>query len=74
MNRYGNLNGHSGVVAYELRPSGLRVKFVNGAVYEYTPASAGAQAIADMRALAQAGRGLSTFIAKQKPPYVRHRG
>lgn len=74
MKRYGNLSGRSGVVAYALRPAGICVKFVNGAAYEYTRASAGAQAIAEMQALAQAGHGLSTFIAQHKPPYESQDG
>jgi len=36
MKRYRNLDGHSGVTAYECGDGFIRVRFVNGEVYEYT--------------------------------------
>lgn len=71
MKRYGNLSGNSGVVAYEVRPAAIRVRFRSGEVYEYTEESAGPEAVAAMQQLAQAGRGLSTFIAQRRPGYAR---
>lgn len=67
MKRYANRSGNSGVLAYELRADAIRVKFRNGEVYVYTRASAGAQAVVAMSALAEAGQGLSTFISRYKP-------
>jgi hypothetical protein len=61
--RYNNLSGDSGVVAYELRAESIIVQFQDGWKYEYTAASAGADAIGTMHSLAIAGRGLSTFIS-----------
>ncbi|MDB6095174.1 MAG: hypothetical protein JWM32_2736 [Verrucomicrobia bacterium] len=63
MKRYGNRSGNSGVVAYESGPDWIQVQFVDGHVYEYTRASAGAENLATMKRLAQSGSGLSTFIS-----------
>jgi len=69
MTRYGNLSGDSGVTAYELAPGRITVQFQDGWKYEYTTRSAGAADVETMHRLAQAGRGLSTFISTT----VRHR-
>jgi hypothetical protein len=69
MQRYKNLEGHSGVVAWQEALGALAVKFVNGDIYIYTDESTGRVTLAQMAALARAGRGLSTFIAR----YVRER-
>lgn len=71
MERYRNLSGDSGVVAYEIRRGGIVAEFVNGAIYLYTNASAGPEAIAEMQQRARAGRGLSTFISQQKPEFAK---
>lgn len=64
MNRYRNLAGNSGVSAYSLGEDSVTVRFRDGRVYLYTNASAGAANIAQMKRLAVAGRGLSTFISR----------
>ncbi len=64
MDRYKNLNGNSGVVAYEIGRGSIAVEFHEGHVYLYTNASAGADNIVEMQRLARAGRGLSSFIAR----------
>jgi hypothetical protein len=64
MERYRNLDGDAGVAAYEIGRDYIRVRFVEGAVYRYTVASAGLQAIEEMKALARAGKGLTTFISR----------
>jgi hypothetical protein len=61
--RYKNLNGDSGVLAYELSSGSIVVQFNDGWKYEYTAQSAGAAAIATMHRLAMAGRGLSSYIS-----------
>lgn len=65
MERYQNLAGNSGVAAYSLRKDAIAVRFEDGVVYVYTNASAGAKNIAEMKRLAVAGRGLSTFISRK---------
>ena len=72
MKRYANLSGESGVVAYESRATSIVVQFQDGWKYEYTRHSAGADKVAMMKELAAAGRGLSTFIARDvKDAYGR---
>jgi len=67
MQRYRNLSGDSGIVAYDIDAGQIVVQFRNGERYLYTEDSAGAANIAAMQRLAQAGRGLSGFISQ----YVR---
>jgi hypothetical protein len=64
MKRYANLSGDSGVVAYALGSDSIRVRFRDGWTYEYTSASAGRAHVEAMKALAVAGRGLSTYITR----------
>jgi hypothetical protein len=64
MQRYQNLAGDSGVVAYEPGPDFIRVQFTGGETYLYTYESAGAEAVEQMKRLAGLGRGLSTFISR----------
>lgn len=64
MERYGNLSGDSGVVAYEIGRGSITVEFREGHAYLYTNASAGANNVAEMQRLARTGRGLSGFIAR----------
>jgi len=69
MERYGNLGGASNVVAYELGSDYISVQFSDGSVYRYTNASAGSANVSTMKALAQSGQGLNSFINK----HVRHK-
>jgi hypothetical protein len=71
MKRYANLNGDSGVVAYDDRPGTIVIQFQGGQTYEYTARTAGASVVTEMQRLARSGRGLSTFIAKHRPGFVR---
>ncbi len=64
MQPYQNLAGDSGVVAYETGSDFIRIRFKGGDTYLYTCQSAGAPAVEQMKALAAAGRGLSTFISR----------
>lgn len=62
--RYKNLDGDSGVAAYEIGDDSILVQFKSGASYAYTYASAGRSNIEHMKRLAVAGEGLSTFISR----------
>lgn len=62
MTPYKNLGGDSNVVAYETGPDFIRVQFSRGEIYLYTYASAGSANIEHMKRLAEAGRGLNSFI------------
>jgi hypothetical protein len=73
MKRYANLSGDSGVLAYAFTTTSILVRFRGSPrVYEYSDASAGAANVARMKRLAEAGRGLSTFISQHVADrYVR---
>lgn len=62
MQRYGNLGGNSGIKAYELLPDGIKVQFADDSIYLYNFNSNGRRAIETMKALAQKGIGLTTYI------------
>jgi hypothetical protein len=62
--RYVNLDGDSGVRAYEVGVDSIAVEFVDGRVYLYTYGSAGSSNVEQMKVLARSGRGLSTFISR----------
>ncbi len=64
MKRYRNLEGHSGVTGYEINDDSITVQFNHDAVYLYTYASAGKRSIEQMKKLAAAGKGLSTYISQ----------
>jgi hypothetical protein len=64
MQPYRNLDGHSGVRAYESGADWIRVWFVDGKSYTYSAANAGAEHVRNMQVLAQAGEGLATYISK----------
>ena len=62
MQRYMDIDGASGVQAYEYGADFIRVQFSTGAIYLYTNASAGSQNIIEMKKLADQGNGLNAFI------------
>jgi hypothetical protein len=62
MQRYTDINGDSGVAAYEVGASYIVVQFKDGAEYEYTSLSAGQQHVDEMARLARQGDGLNSFI------------
>jgi hypothetical protein len=64
MQRYKNLSGESGVLAYEIGDRSITIRFSGGDRYLYTDQSAGAENIAEMQRLATLGSGLSTFISQ----------
>jgi len=64
MERYKNLGGNSGVLAYEMGSDSITIQFTTLAVYNYTYRSAGISNIEKMKALAIAGRGLNNFIMR----------
>jgi hypothetical protein len=64
MIRYKNLDGDSGVFAYEIGPDFIRVQFTGGVVYLYSNKVTGRKNVEHMKGLALLGRGLSTFISR----------
>ena len=71
MQRYANLSGNSGVVAYRIGPDFVDVRFKGRReTYRYTYESAGSLHVETMKTLARAGRGLSSYIGTHAPPHV----
>lgn len=64
MERYKNLGGDSGVVAYEFGADSIKVQFRGGDVYLYTYESTGPNDIDTMKSLALSGQGLNEFISR----------
>ena len=73
MKLYKNLSGKkSGVTGYDIGKDFIIVQFGTGREYrhyKYTYNSAGSGIIEKMKALAEAGSGLSTFISQNDPAY-----
>ena len=68
-NRYRDVSGHSGVVAYALSPDAIAVEFAHGGVYVYSHDCPGRLHVSRMKALAAAGRGLGSYINR----HIRNR-
>jgi hypothetical protein len=64
LERYRNLSGTSGAVAYEIADDAITVQFADGGIYVYSYASAGRHNVEQMKTLALAGRGLCSFISR----------
>ena len=69
MKPYKNLNGNSGVTAYEIGADYVAIRFKADVTYWYTFASTGERHVVQMKKLAEAGRGLAGYIATH--PTVR---
>ena len=64
MQPYRNLNGDSGVVAFEIERQAITVRFRGGKTYRYTHAATGRAEVEEMKTLALIGRGLSGYIGR----------
>lgn len=64
MKAYKNISGNSGVLAYDIGKTFVRVKFTGGHIYTYSYKSAGKKYIEEMKLLAEKGEGLAGFISK----------
>ena len=63
MERYKNIDGDSGVYAYECGPDYIDVQFSStGKIYRYSYRSAGVENVEHMKILASIGTGLNAFI------------
>lgn len=75
MERYANLEGDSGVLAYEIGADYIKVQFRGGTTYVYDSANPGDIHVRHMQELARAGRGLSTYISRHvRNAYARKEG
>ena len=64
MPRYRNLDGRSGVLAYATTADSITLTFVDGKRYVYGAQRPGRAIVDHMKSLAQAGRGLSTYVSQ----------
>lgn len=64
MQPYANLDGESGVWAFELEPDAIIVRFNGGKTYRYSGFRPGRQHVAELKRRAVAGRGLATYISQ----------
>lgn len=64
MTRYRNRGGNSGVKAYEIGQNFIKIQFATGETYLYDYANPGKEHVEKMKILAQAGKGLSTYIGR----------
>jgi hypothetical protein len=73
MLRYANLSGNSGVEAYEVGESFIKVRFNTiSTVYVYDYSKPGVRPVEEMKRLAAHGRGLATYIAQEvREDYAR---
>ena len=69
MQRYRDVAGDSGILAYEIGRNYIRVQFKEGGTYRYTYRSTGSRNVERMKLLATCGVGLTTYINQ----YVRER-
>ncbi|HEY4162304.1 MAG TPA: hypothetical protein VGM59_04520 [Dongiaceae bacterium] len=65
MKPYRNLSGDSGVTHYEIGSDFIAVRFRKGDKYLYNYRRPGRYEVEEMKRLAVAGQGLSTFISQQ---------
>jgi len=72
MKKYKNLSGKSNVAVFEIAKDSVRVGYTDNSVYIYSNQSAGMANVTKMKTLAEAGKGLGTFIeATVKEKYAR---
>jgi hypothetical protein len=69
MRRYRGADNDTGVSAYALLEDAIEIQFKDGGVYRYSAKRPGAELVAEMRRLAIAGKGLSTFINQHVREY-----
>lgn len=62
MKPYKDINGDSGVSAYEYSDDSIKVQFKTGSIYEYPVSKIGLQNLNIMKKLADSGDGLNAFI------------
>lgn len=65
MNRYKNLRGNSGVVAYEIAENSITIQFNDGALYLYNDSRPGRRNVDKMKQLALSGSGLNSLISRE---------
>ena len=62
MKTYIDIDGDSGISAYDYGDNCIRVQFSHGGIYEYHSSKIGSSHIATMKRLADSGDRLNTYI------------
>lgn len=62
MERYRNIGGNSGIIAYEIAVDSITVKFSDNSVYLYSYRNPGSSHVEKMKVLATNGQGLNSYI------------
>jgi len=62
MKAYKDINGDSGVSAYDYGDDWIKVQFKHGGTYEYRASKIGSAHISTMKRLADSGDGLNAYI------------
>jgi len=65
MRTYKNLSGNSGIAAYEIGKTFIKIKFTGGDVYTYNYKIPGKQVVEIMKSLALKGEGLGDYIMEE---------
>ncbi len=65
MEAYKNLDGDSGIRAYEIGHHSITLEFKDGDAYLYTYQSAGREVVEQMIKLAHEGKGLNTYVSRR---------
>lgn len=70
MKAYRDINGDSGMSAYDYGDDWIQIQFKDGKTYEYQASNIGQTHITAMKILADAGDGLNSYIMRN--PIVKH--
>lgn len=62
MKNYRDIDGDSGIAAYDYSETSIRIQFKTGKIYEYPVSNIGAAHFSIMKRLADAGDGLNAYI------------
>lgn len=71
MKHYIDINGDSGIVAYEYSENSIRIQFKTGKIYEYPSSHIGTAHLNTMKRLADSGDGLNAYINANKDVKTR---
>lgn len=71
MRRYIDRHGTGAITHFERGIGSIKVRFANGRDYTYTDQITGVRIVQRMQQLAESGKGLGSFILKNKPEHAR---
>ena len=71
MQKYHGTHPNAGATEFKIKDKSIFVKFAKPKIYEYSYNSCGKKHVEAMKKLAIGRRGLSTYIAQEKPQHVK---